>query len=183
MGFLDSAESQAERADKRNTQRDAKIVKAARVRAQFSHSGFALRPHSRSCAVGPTPAQAPGRRGERMKTRLPHMPFFVNDYIGATRHMTLAERGAYTDLLFLEWNIGPLPADPARLAAMIGCTSKQFSTVWPTVQQKFSDSPDGLVNERLELHRAKSIEISEKRAAIGRVGGIATAAKQRGTLQ
>jgi uncharacterized protein YdaU (DUF1376 family) len=118
-----------------------------------------------------------------MTTRLPHMPFFVNDYLGATRHMTLAERGAYTDLLFLEWNIGPLPADPARLAAMIGCTPKQFAMVWPTVCKKFVEAPNGLVNERLELHRARSIEISEKRAAVGRSGGIATAAKQRSTLQ
>jgi len=118
-----------------------------------------------------------------VKARLPHMPFFVNDYLGATRHMTLAERGAYTDLLFLEWNIGPLPAESARLAAMIGCTQKQFDSVWPTVKKKFLETEDGLVNERLELHRIKSIQISEKRATAGREGGKTTASKHRGTLQ
>ena len=111
------------------------------------------------------------------------MPLFVNDYLGATRHMTLAERGAYTDLLFMEWNIGPLPADPARLSAMIGCTLKQFSAIWPTVKKKFIETAEGLVNERLELHRVKSIQISEKRATAGREGGNTTAAKHRGMLQ
>jgi uncharacterized protein YdaU (DUF1376 family) len=118
-----------------------------------------------------------------MKARLPYMPFFVNDYLGATRHMTLAERGAYTDLLFLEWNIGPLPADTARLSAMIGCTPKQFGSVWPTVRTKFVETDEGLVNEKLELHRAKSIQISEKRAIAGREGGNTTAAKHKGMLQ
>jgi len=112
--------------------------------------------------------------------RLPHMPFFVNDYLGATRHLTLAERGAYTDLLFLEWNIGPLPQDPARLAAMIGCSPRQFSAVWPAIQGKFAIVATGLVNERLEAHRAKALEISSKRAEAGRNGGYATAAKHGG---
>jgi len=111
------------------------------------------------------------------------MPFFVNDYLGATRHMTLAERGAYTDLLFLAWNIGPLPAEPARLAAMIGCTPKQFNLVWPTVRKKFVETEAGLVNERLELHRVKSIEISQKRMLAGREGGNTTAAKYKSRLQ
>ncbi len=111
------------------------------------------------------------------------MPFYVNDYLGATRHMTLAERGAYTDLLFLEWNIGPLPADPIRLSAMIGCTQKEFTVIWPTVRRKFTATETGLVNERLELHRIKSIQISEKRATSGRAGGNTTAAKHRGMLQ
>lgn len=111
------------------------------------------------------------------------MPFFVNDYLGATRHMTLAERGAYCDLLFMEWNIGPLPADPIRLSAMIGCDRKQFAEIWPTVQKKFTETDAGLVNERLELHRIKSIQISEKRATAGREGGNKTAAKYQGRLQ
>lgn len=124
-----------------------------------------------------------------MTQRLPHMPFFVNDYLGATRHMTLAERGAYSDLLFLEWNIGPLPADTARLAAMIGCTPKQFVQIWPTVKRKFVESGGGLVNVRLEMHRVKAIEIWEKRVSAGRDGGNKTAANLKtgkykgGTLQ
>lgn len=118
-----------------------------------------------------------------MVTRLPHMPLFVNDYIGATRHMSLAERGAYTDLLFLEWNIGPLPADPRRLAAMISCPPRAFAKIWPTVSKKFIETAEGLINERLELHRVKAIEIAKKRAIAGRDGGNATAAKHRSTLQ
>ena len=112
--------------------------------------------------------------------RLPHMPFFVNDYLGATRHFSLAERGAYCDLLFLEWNIGPLPQEPVRLAAMIGCSPRQFSAVWPAIRNKFAIAGAGLVNERLEAHRVKALEISAKRAEAGRNGGNTTAARHSG---
>jgi uncharacterized protein YdaU (DUF1376 family) len=97
-----------------------------------------------------------------MKARLPHMPFFVNDYLGATRHLTLAERGAYTDLLFLQWNLGPLPVDSNRLASLLGCTPKQFAMIWPAIQGKFIDTDAGLVNERLEYHREKTIKLQKK---------------------
>ena len=115
--------------------------------------------------------------------RLPHMPFFVSDYLGATRHMTLAERGAYTDLLFAQWNIGPLPADTSRLAAMISCSPRDFAKVWPAIRPKFVETPDGLVNQRLELHREKTIRLAEKRATAGRKGGKASAEKRQETLQ
>lgn len=117
------------------------------------------------------------------RQRLHHMPFFVADYIGATRHLTLAERGAYTDLLFLSWSIGTLPKDPARLALMICCTPKEFAKVWPAIRAKFVETEAGYVNERLEAHRRKAIEISDKRAALGKLGGEASAASRKGQLQ
>lgn len=46
------------------------------------------------------------------------LPFFPRDYLAATRHMSLAERGAYTDLLWLQWENGPLPTAPDQLARM-----------------------------------------------------------------
>jgi uncharacterized protein YdaU (DUF1376 family) len=88
--------------------------------------------------------------------RLPYMPFFVSDYLGKTRHLTLAERGAYCDLLFHSWNIGPLPKERNRLASMLGCTPKELSAVWPKIRDKFTETPAGYVNDRLEAHRLKA---------------------------
>jgi uncharacterized protein YdaU (DUF1376 family) len=88
--------------------------------------------------------------------QLAMLPFFVRDYIAATRHLSLAERGAYTDLLFLSWEMGPLPADPARLARLVGCGADEFALIWPGIREKFSETPGGLVNARLEEHRAES---------------------------
>jgi len=90
------------------------------------------------------------------------LPFFVRDYIAATRHLSLAERGAYTDLLFLSWEMGSLPKDPARLARLVGCDADEFAQVWPIIRSKFTESDDGLVNARLEEHRTESMRRSEK---------------------
>jgi uncharacterized protein YdaU (DUF1376 family) len=90
------------------------------------------------------------------------LPWFVRDYIAATRHLSLAERGAYTDLLFLSWEMGPLPSDPTRLARLIGVSAPEFKRVWLTLRLKFAETEKGLVNTRLEQHRAESMDRSAK---------------------
>jgi uncharacterized protein YdaU (DUF1376 family) len=90
------------------------------------------------------------------------LPFWPRDYIAATRHLSLAERGAYTDLLFLSWEMGSLPKDPARLARLVGSGADEFAQVWPTIRAKFTETDDGLVNARLEEHRTESIRRSDK---------------------
>lgn len=85
------------------------------------------------------------------------MPFFVRDHLAATRHMTLEERGGYMDLLCHAWNSDrPLPKDPQRLAALMGCTMREFRKVWPAVSQKFAEVEGGYINPRLEAERQKS---------------------------
>lgn len=92
------------------------------------------------------------------------LPWFARDYIAATRHMSLAERGAYTDLLFFEWENGPLPREPERLARLIGCAVAELEQVWPAIRPKFQDTPDGLTNRRLEEHRAEAHRLRDARA-------------------
>lgn len=90
------------------------------------------------------------------------LPWFVRDYIAATRQFSLAERGAYTDLLFLSWEIGALPNDPVRLARLIGVSSAEFKKVWTSLRTKFTETEKGLVNTRLEQHRVESMDRSAK---------------------
>jgi uncharacterized protein YdaU (DUF1376 family) len=99
------------------------------------------------------------------------LPLFVRDYVTATRHLTLAERGAYTDLLFFQWELGVLPREPERLARLIGCSADEFAEVWTAIQGKFTKTDFGLLNTRLEQHRVKAEQLSAKRADIGRKGG------------
>jgi uncharacterized protein YdaU (DUF1376 family) len=87
------------------------------------------------------------------------MPWFADAYIAATRHMTLAERGAYFDLLCFQWTIGPLPTDKARLAKLISVSPKEFSRVWPAIKGKFKEARNGFINERLEQHRQKATRL------------------------
>jgi uncharacterized protein YdaU (DUF1376 family) len=85
------------------------------------------------------------------------LPWWPRDYLAATRSMTLAERGAYTDLLWFAWDTGVLPNDPSRLARMLGVSSEEFEAVWPGIKLKFVlTDAGGIVNERLERERAKA---------------------------
>jgi len=93
------------------------------------------------------------------KLTLPMMPFYVRDYLAATRHMTLAERGAYTDLLLFSWDSGaPIPKDPTRIAALIGCNAKTLAIVWPAIRAKLIETNDRYISERLEAERRKAYE-------------------------
>lgn len=76
----------------------------------------------------------------------------------------------YVLLLAYQWTAGPIPIDPKRIARMCQYDSKTFSRLWETVGEKFIDVGTGLINERLEQHRAKSEEIANKRALAGAKG-------------
>jgi uncharacterized protein YdaU (DUF1376 family) len=90
------------------------------------------------------------------KDVLPVMPFFVRDYIASTRHLTLEQRGAYTDLLFFQWDTGPLPAETNELARMLGASPEQFSSIWSSIGSKFKTVNGTIQNLRVEIERKKS---------------------------
>jgi uncharacterized protein YdaU (DUF1376 family) len=105
------------------------------------------------------------------------LPWFPRDYLAATRGMTLAERGAYTDLLWFAWDMGVLPNDPKRLARMLGVDADEFAEVWPAIKSKFVLTETGIVNERLERERLYSIEMRKKALERAKSGGKATKEK------
>jgi uncharacterized protein YdaU (DUF1376 family) len=111
------------------------------------------------------------------------LPLFVRDYVTATRHLTLAERGAYTDLLFFQWELGRLPREPERLARLIGCSAEEFGAVWPAIKAKFVQIEVGLINTRLEEHRAEVLRLRDVRAEVGRIGGKQSASKRASKTQ
>lgn len=100
-----------------------------------------------------------------MAEQMPIMPFFVRDYIAATRHMTLEQRGAYTDLLFFQWDLGKLPSDPIELARMLGASVEHFSSIWPSIADKFEVCDASLKNSRVEIERKKSKKLKKSNIA------------------
>jgi len=91
------------------------------------------------------------------------MPWFARDYLAATRAMRLAERGAYCDLLFYQWEMGSLPADPKSLARLLGAERQEFESVWKIIRCKFVKQGTGLINLRLEEHRVRAIAQRQKK--------------------
>jgi uncharacterized protein YdaU (DUF1376 family) len=72
----------------------------------------------------------------------PAFLFYPNDWLGGTLGMTFEEKGAYMELLMLQFNRGHMTAH------MIGQTIGQL---WVKVQDKFLKDEDGLYyNARLE---------------------------------
>lgn len=105
------------------------------------------------------------------KTRLPYLPLYAGDFLRSTMGWTLAERGTYLLLLMSQWEVGALPNDKDRLAMMAGITPGELDMVWSTVGPKFQETPQGLVNLRMEEHRAAAVARHESYRQRGSAGG------------
>jgi len=85
----------------------------------------------------------------------PAFLFYPNDYIGGTMGMTFEEKGAYMELLMLQFNRGHMSNH------MIGQTVGQ---IWVKIQDKFIKDEDGLwYNERLDLEKERRKTFTESR--------------------
>ncbi len=103
------------------------------------------------------------RKSKGNGNALAMMPWFPRDWIAATRHMTLAERGAYRDLLDFQWEMGRLPLSVERLTGLLGVTPEEFIRVWPAIEEKFVEIDGFLINERLEEHRKVALTARDKK--------------------
>lgn len=114
------------------------------------------------------------------KTQLPYVPWYHGDFLRSTAGWTLLERAAYWMLLCSEWESGPLPNEPERLAAIAGVYPDEFIVLWQHIGHKFTKMADGRwVNERMELHRKKYREFRRLQIEGGRKGGKRSAAIRR----
>ena len=85
----------------------------------------------------------------------PAFLFYPNDYIGGTMGMTFEEKGAYMELLMMQFNRGHMTTH------MIGQTVGQL---WVNIQDKFIQDEKGLwYNERLEQEKEKRKTFTESR--------------------
>jgi uncharacterized protein YdaU (DUF1376 family) len=85
----------------------------------------------------------------------PAFLFYPNDYIGGTMGMTFEEKGAYIELLMLQFNRGHMTTH------MIGQTVGQ---IWENVKCKFVQDEAGLwFNERLDLEKQRRQDFTASR--------------------
>lgn len=77
----------------------------------------------------------------------PAFLFYPNDWIGGTMGMSLEDKGAYMEVLMMQFNRGHMTED--MIVRMIG-------QVWVNVKHKFKEDEQGLwFNERLEIEKEK----------------------------
>lgn len=102
-----------------------------------------------------------------------YLPLFFGDFLASTYTWDGEEQALYLLLLGYQWTAGPLPAEPVRLAKAVRYDPKRFAKLWLTVSSKFTQVGAGLVNLRLEQHRAHSIEVGERKVRAGKAGAEA----------
>jgi uncharacterized protein YdaU (DUF1376 family) len=124
-------------------------------------------------AIGARDSQSKqGRKMER-KQRFAYFKFFADDWLNATRHMSLEERGAYIDLICLIMNEqGGLPDDERRISHMLHISTRKWRAVKKQLeaQEKIRTENGLIVNERclreldsLLTHRRTSSESASNR--------------------
>ena len=85
----------------------------------------------------------------------PAFLFYPNDYIGGTMGMTFEEKGAYMELLMMQFNRGHMTEHMIR---------QTVGQLWDTIQDKFSQDENGLYyNIRLEEEKNKRKAFTDSR--------------------
>jgi len=85
----------------------------------------------------------------------PAFLFYPGDWLGGTMGMTFEEKGAYLELLMLQFNRGHMTSH------MIGQTVGQL---WDKLQDKFEQDTNGMwFNERLDVEKTRRKTFTESR--------------------
>jgi uncharacterized protein YdaU (DUF1376 family) len=102
----------------------------------------------------------------------PYFPFYVSDFDGDTRHMSVESIGIYIRLLIYQWTNGKIPGSEAMMIRIAGCGHDQFMESWENeIGQCFEKFEDGSVtsyrNKRLQIERDKVLASTEQRRQAG----------------
>jgi uncharacterized protein YdaU (DUF1376 family) len=109
-----------------------------------------------------------------MSSNTKWLPLYVTDYLGDTMHLTTLQHGAYMLLLMHYWRSGPLPSDPAQLAAIARMDERAWKPVWTVLQPFFTANGDGTLHQkRMDWELRRWGEIADKRREAGRRGAEA----------
>ena len=109
------------------------------------------------------------------------MPFYVDNYLADTTHLTPLEHGAYLLLMLQYWKDGKLPHDDARLARIAHLPEAQWAEIKPTMHDLFKGG--NWRHKRIDVELKEAAKRIEKRAEAGRIGGLASAASRKQSLR
>jgi uncharacterized protein YdaU (DUF1376 family) len=107
-----------------------------------------------------------------MSNKPPAFQFYARDWLADSkvRQLRLDERGAYCDLLCVQWNEGQIPTDPDAAGMCIGIHPETWpewrSRIWPRVVTFF---PNGR-NPRLAEYRQALEKLRKKASKDGKRG-------------
>jgi uncharacterized protein YdaU (DUF1376 family) len=88
----------------------------------------------------------------------PAFLFYANDWLGSTMGMSFEEKGAFMELLLMQFNKGKFTESQAKQILNL-CSAN----VWETVKPKFKTNGKHFWNDRLKLEMKKRKEYAESR--------------------
>lgn len=88
----------------------------------------------------------------------PAFLFYPGDWLSGTMYLTHEQKGAYMDLLILQFNVGKFTEAQAKQVLSI-C----FDVAWPMLEQKFKKEGNFYFNVRLQTEIEKRKNFSESR--------------------
>ena len=93
-----------------------------------------------------------------MKTmKDPAFLFYPNDYLGGTTGMTFEEKGAYIELLIMQFNKGAFTKEQAKKLL-----NGHFELLWEVLKEKFVEENGKFFNKRLESEKNKRADNAQK---------------------
>lgn len=101
-----------------------------------------------------------------LMARDPAFLFYPGDWIGGTMYFTFEQKGAYFELLMLQFHAGEFTEIQAKQVL-----NSHFETLWPTLRQKFKTDGTLFWNQRLMDEVTKRRAFSESRRN-NRIKGI-----------
>ena len=104
-----------------------------------------------------------------MKSLGPCFPFYLDDFLGGTMHMSAAEVGSYVLLLCEQWRSGFVPTNGTCLARI----SRQRQTRLAVVLGKFEPCGEGMIrNAKMHAIREERIAYINEQARKGRLSAL-----------
>lgn len=113
----------------------------------------------------------------------PYIPLYIDDFDGATAHLSLEEEGAYMRLIKLAWRTPgcSIVNDDAWIARKIRMTPDAFESIGrPILKEFFKLSRGRWVQVRLKKEFDKLADMKRERSEAGKRGGVAKALKNKG---
>lgn len=96
------------------------------------------------------------------------------------QRLTLAEKGAYRELLDECWAEGFIPDDMPSLADICGCSEAEMAEVWTVIRDRFYEVGTGcLTNKTLEEQRTATDNLRAANARNGKAGAEAKIANAK----
>lgn len=92
----------------------------------------------------------------------PAFLFYPGDWLGGTLGMSLEMKGAYIELLILQFNTGGFTEDEAKHTLNV-----RFDYAWPTLKRKFIFNGEVYMNKRLSDEIEKRSKFIESRRLSG----------------